>query len=160
MSLSAPKNQLIEQIEQVTGPVLAENKADLVDLHFVHEHGGWVLRFFLDKEGGITLDDCATLSHRIGDVLDTANIISQSYALEVSSPGLHRPLKKEKDFQKFVGERVDITLFAPIEGRRHFKGSIHSASEGVVVVKDEEERVYTLPLIGIAKAKLDPDIKI
>ena len=131
-----------------------------MDLQFVHEHGSWVLRFFLDKEGGITLDDCATLSHTVGEALDAANIISQSYSLEVSSPGLNRPLKKEKDFQKFVGERIDVTMFAPVDGRRHFKGSIQSAGEGQVTVKDEEERLCALPIEGIAKAKLDPEIKI
>ena len=153
-----PKNQLIEQLEQLTAPVLAEQKAELVDLQFVHEHGSWVLRFFLDKEGGVTLDDCAVMSDHISQALDTANIISQSYSLEVSSPGLNRPLKKETDFQKFVGERVDVSMFAPVEGRRHFTGTIQSAANGQVVVRDEEEKIFTLPLSDIAKAKLDPEI--
>src|SRR6059058_1422820 len=114
------KSVLIEQIEQLAGPVLQEHGAELVDLQFVHEHGQWVLRFFLDKEGGITLDDCATISDHIGRILDATDLIKPNYSLEVSSPGINRPLKKEADYRRFIGERVDVTLYAPLNGRRHF----------------------------------------
>ncbi len=160
MSASVPKNQLIDQIEQLVAPVLLEQQAELVDLQFVHEHGGWVLRFFLDKTGGITLDDCALFSDKIGSALDAADIIAQAYSLEISSPGIYRALKKEKDFQKFIGERVDVNMFGPIEGRRHFKGTLQGAAQGQITLQDSEDRVYTLPISGIAKAHLDPDIKI
>ena len=155
-----PKSVLIDQIEQLAGPVLAEHGTELVDLDFVHEHGQWVLRFFLDKPGGITLDDCAELSDHLGRLLDAANPISQSYALEVSSPGLNRSLRKEQDFERFKGERADINLYAPLDGRRHFRGTIESVQAGQVVIRDMSQQLFTLPLTGIAKAKLDPEIKI
>ena len=154
------KSLLVEQIEQVTGPVLQEHGAEPVDVQFVHEHGQWVLRFFLDKTGGITLDDCATISEHISRILDAADVIKQRYSLEVSSPGINRPLKKESDYQRFVGERVDVTLYAPLNGRRHFKGTLQSISAGVVVVEEAPQQSFALPLADIAKARLDPEIHI
>jgi ribosome maturation factor RimP len=152
------KSLLIEQIEQIAAPVLAEHAAELVDLQFVHEHGQWILRFFLDKENGITLDDCAVISEHVGRILDATDVIKQRYSLEVSSPGINRPLKKEADYQRFLGERVDVTLYAPLNGRRHFKGKLQSVSAGVVVLEAEPQQVFALPLADVAKANLDRDI--
>jgi len=154
------KSLLIEQIEQLIAPVLQEHDAEQVDVQFVHEYGNWVLRFFLDKTGGITLDDCAVLSSHIGQTLDAADIIKQRYSLEVSSPGINRPLKKESDYQRFLGERVDVTMYAPLNGRRHFKGTLQSVNAGVVVVEEAPQQVFALPLADVAKAKLDPEIHI
>ncbi len=155
------KSLLIEQIEQTVAPVLVEHAAELVDLQFVHEHGQWILRFFLDKPGGITLDDCAIdISEHIGRILDTTDVIKQHYSLEVSSPGIHRPLKKEADYKRFVGERVDVTMYAPLNGRRHFKGTLQSVNSGVVTVQAEPQESFALPLADVAKAKLDPEIHI
>lgn len=150
----------MERIEQVARPVLAEHSAELVDLQFVHEQGQWVLRFFLDKEGGITLDDCAEISDHLGRLLDATNLVSRSYSLEVSSPGINRRLRKEKDYQRFMGERVDVTVFAPINGRRHFRGTIQAVHEGVVEIQEPSQPPWALPLTAIAKAKLDPEWKI
>jgi ribosome maturation factor RimP len=96
----------------------------------------------------------------LGRMLDAANVIPQSYSLEVSSPGVYRPLRKPQDFERFKGERVDINLFAPINGRRHFRGTIEGVDEGNVQVKDSTQQLFSLPLAGISKAKLDPEIKI
>ena len=159
-SMANAKSALIEQVEQLSGPVLQEHQAELVDLQFVHEHGQWVLRYFLDKPNGITLDDCAEISDHLGRILDATDVIKQSYSLEVSSPGLYRPLRKESDFQRFKGERVEVTLFAPINGRRHFKGTIEGTESGSVSVRDSMGELFTLPLANMAKANLDPEIKI
>src|SRR4051812_38352001 len=91
------KSVLIEDVEKLADPVLKEHGAELVMVEFLHEHGSWILRFYLDKPGGITLDDCATISEHLGRNLDAANVIAQAYALEVSSPGLYRPLRKQAD---------------------------------------------------------------
>jgi ribosome maturation factor RimP len=154
------KSILIEQIEQLTAPVLQEHGVELVDAQFIHEHGQWVLRFFLDKTGGVTLDDCARLSDHIGRTLDATDLIKQRYSLEVSSPGITRPLKKEADYQRFIGERVDVTLYAPLNGRRHFKGTLQSFQSGVVVVEEAPQQTFALPLTDVAKARLDPEIHI
>ena len=110
------------RIENVVEPLLAQEAAELVDIEWLHENGRQVLRFYLDKKGGITLDDCEHLSSRIGALLDEADFISGAYVLEVSSPGLDRVLKKEKDFVRFAGKTVQVRLKAPQEGRRNFKG--------------------------------------
>jgi ribosome maturation factor RimP len=158
--MSPSKSILIEQIEQLSLPVLQEHGAELVDLEFQHEHGQWVLRYYVDKPQGVTLDDCARLSEHLGRILDASNVIVQSYALEVSSPGLNRALKKEQDFERFKGERADINLYAPLNGRRHFRGTIEAVQAGAVVIKDASQQTFELPLTGIAKARLDPEIRI
>ncbi|MFA5975615.1 MAG: ribosome maturation factor RimP [Elusimicrobiota bacterium] len=158
--MTAAKSVIVEQIEQLSFPVLQEHGAELVDLQFVHEHGHWVLRFFLDKENGITLDDCAQLSNHLGRILDATDVIQQSYSLEVSSPGLYRPLRKESDFKRYIGQRVDARVFAPLNGRRHFRGIIESAENDTVIVRDSTGEVISLPLAGLAKANLDPEIEI
>ena len=152
------KSILIEQIEQTVVPVLQDHGAELVDAQFVHEHGQWVLRFFIDKPRGVTLGDCAAISELIGPLLDAADVIKQQYSLEVSSPGINRPLKKESDYQRFIGERVDVTLYAPLNGRRHFKGTLQSVQPGFAVVQEAPEQVFLLPLEDVAKAHLDPEI--
>jgi ribosome maturation factor RimP len=154
------KNTVLSRVDELAGPVLAEHQAELVDLQFVHEHGQWVLRFFLDKAGGITLDECASISEHFGRIFDAADPIPQQYVLEVSSPGLNRALHNEKDFSRFAGERVDVKMFAPINGRRNFKGRIDSVHEGMVDIKDETEQLHSLPIEGIARARLDPEIDI
>ena len=153
------KSALIERIESLTIPALSEYGAELVDIQFVHEHGQWVLRYFVDKAGGVTLDDCANLSDLLGRTLDASDAIPQAYSLEISSPGVNRPLKKIADFKRFLGSRSDITLYAPINGRRHFRAMLKNVTDQDVIVMEENVE-YTIPLVAIAKAKLDPEIDI
>lgn len=153
------RSPLVEKIEAIATPVVTQNGMELVDLQFVHENGSWVLRFFLDKPGGITLDDCARMSQHIGEALEVADPIPQAYVLEISSPGLYRPLKTEADFAKHAGERVDIRLAEPLDGRRNYRGNLIGMEERFVVV-DVDGRQYRLPFEGIAKARLDPDIPV
>ena len=93
----------MEKVEALVTPVLDAKCMELVDLELVHEQGQWILRFFLDKEGGITLDDCATMSNELGNVLDETDPIPQAYSLEVSSPGIYRPLRKAADYGRLPG---------------------------------------------------------
>lgn len=105
--------QLNEQIEALVQPILDDLGLELVDLEYRREGHGWVLRFYLDKEGGITLDDCAAASREISAILDVEDLIETAYNLEVSSPGIERPLKKKRDFERFAGHLVRIkTLVA------------------------------------------------
>jgi ribosome maturation factor RimP len=142
------------RIESVVEPLLRQEEAELVDLEMVHEHGRQILRFYLDKKGGITLDDCEHLSTRIGALLDEADVVSGSYVLEVSSPGLDRVLKKEKDFARFSGKAVQVRLKIPQDGRRNFKGTLRGFADGKVVVECEGAR-FELPLGLIDEARLD-----
>lgn len=113
--------ELTAKIEQLVDPLLEELGLELVDIEYRRESQGWVLRFFLDKEGGITLDDCAAASRQISSLLDVEDFIPNTYNLEVSSPGLERPLKKRGDFERFSGHRVKIKTIDPIDPDGHSK---------------------------------------
>ena len=125
------------RIEELVAPLLTQEAAELVDLEFFRESGRQILRFYLDKEGGITLDDCEHLSNRIGALLDEADAVQGSYVLEVSSPGLDRIIKKEKDFIRFAGKAVQVRLKVAENGRRNFKGLLRGWREGKVLLQCE-----------------------
>lgn len=134
--------------------VLADQNMELVDLEYRREGQGWVLRLFIDKEGGITLDDCARMSQEIGTVLDVEDFIGTPYSLEVSSPGLNRPLKNEKDFIKYRDRLIKVKTFDPIDNRRNFKGKLREISDGRIAM-EIDGRVVTIPLANVAKANLE-----
>ena len=112
----------IKELEQLLTPLLEKELVELVDLQYVSEAGNKVLRLFVDKEGGIKLSDCEYLSNKVGECLDAANLIPDSYVLEVSSPGLDRILKNEKDFVKFLGKKARVTTYVPVNGQKNFLG--------------------------------------
>ena len=140
-------------------PIDALEALELVDLRYLQSGGGWVLRVYVDKHGGITLEDCEQLSKRIGGILDMSEVMTHSYTLEVSSPGLNRLLKKEKDFIRFSGHRVKIRLKIPMEGRRKFSGFLKGIEDGKVLIENDGEAV-SLDLTSIDEARLDPDVKV
>lgn len=146
--------KVVEEVRQVVEPILQSLGYELVDLEYQREPRGWVLRIFLDREGGITLEDCAEASGEVGAVLEAKDIIPTAYHLEVSSPGLTRPLRKPEDFQKFRNRLVKIRLYQPLEGRKNFKGTLLGL-EGENVRLEVEDRVYEVPLQKIAKANLE-----
>jgi ribosome maturation factor RimP len=147
---------LLREVREVVEPILESQGFELVDLEYQRESQGWVLRIYLDREGGISLDDCAGVSHEVGAVLEVKDLIPSAYILEVSSPGLTRPLKKPEDFNKFRNQMVKIKLYEPLEGRRNFKGTLLGL-EGDRVRVEVEQRVYEIPLQRIAKANLEID---
>jgi ribosome maturation factor RimP len=126
----------------------------LVDLEYQREAQGWVLRFYIDRDGGVTVEDCAGVSGELGAVLEVRDLIANPYVLEVSSPGLTRPLKKPEDFKKFQNRLVKIKTFEPIDGRRNFKG-ILLGLEGEKVRLEMEGQLYEIRLEGITKANLE-----
>ncbi len=126
---------------------------ELVDVEFLSEHGRWVLRVYADKEGGITLDDCVSISREIGYLLDVEDMVRQRYVLEVSSPGLNRPLKKKKDYMKAIGKKVKIRISSPINGRRRFTGYLKKF-QGKTVYLETDHNLVGLPFEDIEKASL------
>jgi ribosome maturation factor RimP len=145
---------IVQKAEEMLAPLLADEGVSLVDVEYKFERGGWVLRVLLDREGGITLDECARVSREFGQLLDVGNIVTAAYRLEVSSPGLDRPLKKETDFIHYIGRQVRIKTSDPISGRHNFKGSLIDCAEGKIMVKVEGSEVFTIPLAAIRKANL------
>ena len=146
--------KLLEEVRQQIDPLLRAQGFELVDLEYQRGPQGWVLRIYIDREGGITLDECAEVSGEIGTLLEVKDVIPNPYVLEVSSPGLTRPLKKPEDFSKFSHRLVKIKLYEPLDGRKNFKGTLLGL-EGEKVRLEAEGRVYELPLQGIAKANLE-----
>lgn len=147
---------LLQEVREVVEPILESQGLELVDLEYQRESQGWVLRIYLDREGGVSLEDCAGISHEVGAVLEVKDLIPSSYILEVSSPGLTRPLKKPEDFNKFRNQMVKIKLYEPFDGRKNFKGTLLGL-EGDRVRVEVEQQVYELPLQRIAKANLEID---
>jgi len=147
---------LLQEVREVVEPILESQGFELVDLEYQRESRGWVLRIYLDREGGVSLDDCAGISHEVGAVLEVKDLIPSAYILEVSSPGLTRPLKKPEDFNKFRNQMVKIKLYEPLDGRKNFKGTLLGLEEDRVRV-EVEQQVYELPLQRIAKANLEID---
>lgn len=146
----APVTQsVIELIE----PGLLSNGLELVDVEFKKEGRNWVLRIFLDKEGGVTLEDCQKISRLAGDLIEVEGIIEPVYTLEVSSPGLNRVLKKEKDFIKFSGKKICVQCHAPIDGRKKFTG-ILSEFKNQSIHLDVDGQLHTIPMDRVAKANL------
>jgi ribosome maturation factor RimP len=144
----------VAQVEKLVVPLLEQETAELVDLEVVQDSGRRVLRFYLDKPGGISLDDCEHLSNRIGALLDEADAFPGSYVLEVSSPGLDRVVKKEKDFIRFTGQAAKVRLRLPQDGRRNFKGTLQGFADGKVLLDCEGKR-FEFPLALLDEARLD-----
>jgi ribosome maturation factor RimP len=144
----------VEKLIALTEPVLTGQGYELVDLEWKNESGGWVLRFFIDKPGGVGLDDCADMSHLLSATLDVSDLIQPAYSLEVSSPGLDRPLRKESDFVRFVGKKAKIKTRRPIgESRRNFSGILLSAEAGIIRI-DVGDQVCEVPVEAVEKANL------
>lgn len=148
--------KLLQEVREVVEPILQSQGFELVDLEYQRESRGWILRIYMDREGGVTLDDCSGMSHEVGAVLEVKDVIPTSYVLEVSSPGLTRPLKKPEDFNKFLNRLVKIKLYKPLDGRRNFKGTLLGL-EGETVRVEVEGQVFDIPLPSIAKANLEID---
>ena len=120
------------KVEGLIKPILDEMDYELVDIEYLTERGRWVLRVYVDKEGGVTLDDCARVSREIDDLIEVKDIVRHEYVLEVSSPGLNRPLKRERDFLWARGKKVKIKMANPVKGQRNFIGYLRELREGML----------------------------
>ncbi len=149
---------IAENIEKLIEPAVDAQNMELVDVQFAVERGKKVVRVFLDKPEGFNLGDCEKMSGMLGDIIDASPLFPESYVLEVSSPGIDRVIRKEKDFKRFTGMRIRVTVFDPIDGQRNFTGNIISAGDGIVRVDDISGEKVDIPIAGIAKARLDPEI--
>jgi len=125
--------------EELLLPLMQEHGFELVDVEYVKEAGSWYLRAYIDKPGGIAVDDCEVISRALSDLLDEKDFIEDSYILEVSSPGLGRPLKKDKDFQRSLGEDVEVRTFRAIEGQKEFTGALKAYDKESVTIELDEE---------------------
>ena len=131
-----------KRVEALIAPIVAEKNFELVDVEFVKEGPNWYLRVFVDKEGGVSIDDCELISKALEKILDENDPIEQAYFLEISSPGIDRPLKRKEDFIKFNGEVIDIKLYKPFEGSKEYTGRLKAYDDdGTVTIETEEKEV-------------------
>ena len=133
----AKVNNTESKVEVLVSGMIEKMGYELVDVEFVKEGQNWYLRFYLDKEGGINIDDCEKASKAIEKLLDEKDPIEQAYVLEVSSPGLDRQLKKDKDFVKYAGSLVDVKLYKAVDGSKEFQGTLKGLEGNIITIEDE-----------------------
>ena len=149
------KREVYEQkTEEILQPIVEEHGFELVDVEYVKEGSNWYLRAYIDKPGGITVNDCETVSRKLSDILDEKDYIDDAYILEVSSPGLGRPLKKEKDFKRSLGEEVEIRTYRMIEKQKEFTGILRAYDETTVTIEMENGTEKTFEKSEIALVRL------
>ena len=148
------KKSIESTITMYLEPITLEYKYEIVDVEYVKEGSTWFLRIYIDKPGGITIDDCEKTSRALEIVLDEKDPIKAPYILEVSSPGLDRPLKKESDFKRSEGKLIDIKLFKPVNNKKEFQGELQGFVDGNVTIITEEDETISFPLKEIAIARL------
>lgn len=146
-----------KQTEEMISPILADYGFELVDVEYVKEAGNWYLRAYIDKEGGITVNDCELVSRRMSDLLDEKDFIPDSYIFEVSSPGLGRQLKKDKDFARSIGEAVEGKLFRAVDKKKDFEGILRSFDKEGVTIETQDGKEMTLERNNIAIIRLTID---
>ena len=142
--------------EELVMPLIEQNNFELVDVEYVKEGSNWYLRVYIDKENGINVDDCELISRALSDLLDEKDFIEEAHILEVSSPGLGRPLKKEKDFARSIGEEVDVKLYRMKNGRKDYTGFLKAYDkETITIEEDEEEVVFLRSEVALVRLSFD-----
>jgi ribosome maturation factor RimP len=149
---------LIERLTALAQPILEEEGLELVELEFKRGAKRSLLRLFIDKPGGVTLDDCSLLSSQLGDLLDVEDLIPHRYILEVSSPGATRRLKRPEDYERSVGRLIDITTREPVEGQTHLTGRLLAYADGRVSLDVPSKGQVTIGLEAIERARLEVEL--
>ncbi|HJA43664.1 MAG TPA: ribosome maturation factor RimP [Candidatus Dorea stercoravium] len=149
------KRETYEQkTEEILLPIVEKNGFELVDVEYVKEGGSWYLRAYIDKPGGINVDDCEIVSRELSDILDEKDFIDEAYILEVSSPGLGRPLKKEKDFKRSLGQEVEVRTYRMMDRKKEFTGILKDHDKDTVTIEMEDGSLKTFEKGDIALIRL------
>ena len=159
------QDSVVERARRTLEPVLVRDGYELVDVEWVRGGGRWTLRVFIDREGGVNVDDCQAVSRTVEPILDVEDFIEPAYDLEVSSPGLDRPLRKPEHFARYAGQRVQVKAYGPIAGtaegaapRKSWTGKLEGFRDGAVLV-DVDGVLHRIPHDQIAKAHLEYDVE-
>jgi len=149
----------VTRVWELAAPLVKSEGMEIVDIEFRYEgsRGGKVLRLYLDKEGGPNVDDLSRVSHQLSELLDTQDVVPGTYTLEVSSPGINRPLKRPEHFARFVGKRIRVRTRASIDGRRSFLGTLQEVLENQITLKQEGAQ-YQIPFAVIEKSNYEHDL--
>jgi ribosome maturation factor RimP len=159
------QESVVERARGVLGPILARDGYELVDVEWVRGGGRWTLRVFIDRPGGVNVDDCQLVSRTIDPILDVEDFIEPAYDLEVSSPGLDRPLRTREHFERWKGQRVEVKAYGPVVGtaggsppRKSWTGTLEGFADGAVLVRVDGV-LHRVPHDRIAKAHLEVDVE-
>ncbi|HUM12439.1 MAG TPA: ribosome maturation factor RimP [Myxococcaceae bacterium] len=165
MAESTHRQDVVSRAQALVEPIVGAEGLELVELEYVREPAGWVLRLFIDrpgrepmsKQGGVGLEECAQVSHAVETALEVEDLVPHAYSLEVSSPGINRPLRRPEHFAKVVGQRVKVKTFGPVgqPPRKSFSGVLLQSSSSDITVQVEGGGAFQIPLRDIAKANLD-----
>lgn len=137
-------SRLTDKIAEIARPVVEEEGCSLWDVEYVREAGSWYLRVFIDREGGVSIDDCERVSRRLDPILDEKDPIPESYVFEVGSAGADRELKRPRDFEQFMGSEVEVRLYRPVDGSKHYTGALTGYEDGAVTLtQGEKTRRFT-----------------
>lgn len=147
------EKKIAAKVAELAEPLCESEGLELVHVEYQRESRGRILRIYIDKPGGVTLDDCVFISRQLGDILDVSFEHNPAYNLEVSSPGLERPLGRESDYEKFRGRRVNIRTFQPVDGKKKFQGVLDGISDGAVSIRVSDKTVF-IPFQAINRARL------
>ena len=150
------KESYEKKTEELLDPILKRFDFDLWDVEYVKEGGEYYLRAFIDKEGGITIDDCVDVSRELSDLLDEADFIEEAYTLEVSSPGLTRTLKKDREFEKSIGRAVELKTYRPIDDTKEFAGVLSAFdADQITITQEQGDRSFPRSEIAVVKLAID-----
>ncbi len=147
------KRKIEDVVYEIALPIAARHSFELVDVEYVKEGANWYLRVYIDKPGGIMIDDCQAVSEELSDRIDELDPIESSYFLEVSSPGLERPLKKDKDFEKFKGNLVEVKVFQPIDGKKVFEGELVGLVDNRISINQDGKNILEFDRDKVASVK-------
>lgn len=152
----AGKKEYEEKTEELLKDIVQKHQVEIYDVEYVKEGSDWYLRAYIDKEGGVTIEDCEKVSRELSDKLDEADFIKEPYILEVSSPGLGRQLKKDRHLEKSLGEEVELKLFEARDGQKEFAGILKSyTKESIVIEEGDKELTFERTKIAMVRLALD-----
>lgn len=143
-----------KKIKELVGPLFDKKGLELVELTYRKEGRRMVLKFLVDKPSGITIEECAVLNEEIGNLLDNRDTMAASYILEVSSPGLDRPLQTRKDFERMLGKKIEVSLKDAVEAKSYYMGIVDSVNENSVVIRNKEAKLIEIPFNAVNRGKL------
>jgi len=153
------KQLIDERIKEIAARAASESNLELVHARIIGASKNLTVRIFIDKEGGVTHDDCSTMSRKLDAILDEEDFIPGNYLLEVSSPGLERELYSLKDFEKFIGSLAKVKTNVPIDGQKNFRGRIGSIENDEIIFEDKTRATVRFPYSAVAKANLEIDLE-
>jgi len=151
------ERETVRIVGEMLEPIVTSQGMELIDVEYKREARGWVLRIYIDKEGGVSLDDCVSVSNEVGTVLDVEDFFQSPYTLEVSSPGLNRVLRREEDFERFKDKLVRIRTREAVGQRKNFRGRLLSCANGLVHI-EVGEQVFSISLSNVARANLEIEL--